>query len=210
MAEQKKVSKKAALDMVKDKKEIIVRSEVLIEPMEYGRIFAASEMFPDVKSAAQGAVKLMAGRELGMTPIQSLNSFYFVAGRIAIMAQAMGACIKKSGKYDYEIIEHTEEICRIAFYKTGIEKEKIGESEFTKKMAAAAGIINKDNWRNYPKNMLFCRALANGARWFCPDAIAGFYSVEELQDLTSEKKEEIVEIKGNEVIKQNGEKRLSE
>jgi hypothetical protein len=69
-------------------------------------------------------------------------------------------------------------------------------------MAAAAGIINKDNWKNYPMNMYFARALANGAKWFCPDAISGFYIVEELQDLEPEKKEIVVDIEKGE-IKEN-------
>ena len=168
------------------------------EPMEYGKIFAESGVFPDIKSAAQGAVKIIAGREIGLSPMQAINSFYFVSGRLGMMAQTMGALIKKSGKYDYEIINHTNEGCSIAFFRiVNGEREKLGESTFDKKMAAAAGIINRDNWKNYPMNMYFARALAIGARWFCPDAISGFYTVEELQDLEPQKTEKIISVDMN-------------
>ena len=113
-----------------------------------------------------------------------------------MMAQAMAALIKKSNKYDYEINSQTAEGCTITFYRVDKEeKVKIGESTFDKVKAAKAGIINKDNWKNYPENMYFVRALANGARWFCPDAISGFYTVEELQDLEpSTKVEKVITI----------------
>jgi hypothetical protein len=176
-----------------------------LEPLEYGKVFADSGMFPDVKSAAQGAVKVLAGKELGLSPMQAINSLYFVAGRLGIMAQAMAALIKKSGKYDYKIIEHSSEGCSIEFYRVNGEKEKIGMTTFDKKMAAASGIINKDVWKNYPMNMMFARALANGARWFCPDAISGFYTVEELQDLEPEHKKEVIELTSEGEVKKNGE-----
>ena len=163
--------------------------------MELGKIFAESGVFPDIESAAQGYVKILAGRELGFTPIQSLGFFYFVkgkngVGRLGMLAQAIGALLKKSDKYDYEINNHTEQECNITFYKIDKEgnKDKIGETHFDTKMAAKAGIINKDNWKNYPMNMVFARALMNGVRWFCPDAGSGFYAVEELEDLAGPEK----------------------
>lgn len=179
--------------------------EVLNDLMEYGKMFAESAVFPDVKSAAQGAVKILAGRELGLSPMQSISSFYFVNGKLGMMTQAMAGLIKKSGKYDYQILNQTIEGCTIAFFKVNGEKEKLGESTFDKKMAAAAGIVNKDVWKNYPINMYFNRALANGARWYCPDAISGFYTVEELQDLESEHKKEIIEVTPEGEVKPNGE-----
>lgn len=150
--------------------------------MELAKIFADSAIFPDIKTAAQGFVKILAGRELGMTPMQALNNFYFVNGRIGITANAAASLIKNSGKYDYEVKTHTEEACVIIFKS---KDAIIGESSFTTKDAAKAGLINKDVWKNYPRNMMFSRALMNGIRWYCPDALSGCsYSVDELDDLT--------------------------
>jgi len=177
--------------------------------MAMGEVFAKSGMFPDIKNAAQGYIKILAGKELGLSPIQALGAFYFVNGKIGIVSQAMAVLVKRSPNYDYEIIEHTEIICSIQFYKTYVDKrEKIGFSSFDIKAAARAGIVNKDVWKNYPKNMLFARALMNGVRWYCPDAVSAIaYSVEELQDMVPEKVETTV-ILNNDKGGKNGTKKI--
>lgn len=185
--------------------QITIQNNEIVQGLELGKVFAESGVFPDIKSAAQGYVKILAGKELGLSPMQALNSFYFIAGRLGVMAQTLGALIKKSGKYDYKIETHSEQECVIVFYKIEDKKEiEIGKSKFDIKMAARAGIINKDNWKNYPMNLLFARALANGARWYCPDAISGFYTVEELRDLEPEPKKDVVEITTEGEVKTNG------
>ena len=46
----------------------------------------------------------------------------------------------------------------------------------------AAGLDSNTNWRKYPRNMLFARAISNGARWYCPDLFGGspVYTPDEL------------------------------
>jgi hypothetical protein len=48
--------------------------------------------------------------------------------------------------------------------------------------AGLAGLAGKDNWKKYPKNMLFARAISNGQKWFVPDAFNGatVYTPDEL------------------------------
>jgi len=48
--------------------------------------------------------------------------------------------------------------------------------------AGNAGLIARDNWKKYPRNMLFSRAMSNGAKWHCPDVGAGapIYTPDEL------------------------------
>lgn len=159
-------------------------NEIMIDKgMELGKIFADAGVFPDIKSAAQGYVKILAGRELGLSPMQSINSFYFVGGRMGITANTIAALVKKSERYDYQVIKHDETECSITFYSK--DDAALGTSTFTIKDAAKAGIVNGVNWKNYPKNMLFARALMNGVRWYCPDIMNAFtVSVEELGDLS--------------------------
>lgn len=157
--------------------------EMFKEPMAMGEIFSKSGMFPDIKSATQALVKIMAGKELGLTPFQSMASIYIVNGRLSLTSQAMSSLIKKTKKYDYKVIKLDSEECSIDFY-AGDDKQ--GNSTFTFKDAAKAGLVNKDVWKNYPKNMLFARALSNGARFYAPDAICGYYSKEEVEDLGEE------------------------
>lgn len=156
----------------------------LNEPMALGDVFMKSGLFKDVKTKAQAVVKILAGRELGLAPIESMINIYMTPnGQIGLQAKIIGSLIKKSGKYDYTVDKLDNEGCTITFYildYTGEGKRiELGKSTFTKRDAALAGIINKDNWKNYPRNMMFARALSNGAKWYTPDAFCG-YTAEEL------------------------------
>jgi len=151
-------------------------------------VFTKSGVFPDVKSQAQGIVKIMAGKELGLTPFQALGGLYFINGKIGIQANIVSGLIRKSKKYDYSIIKLTDEICEIDFFDM-TEKETpklLGRSIFGKVDAARAGLINKDNYKNYPSDMYFARAISRGAKRYSPDALMGYSTIEELQDVETE------------------------
>lgn len=162
--------------------------ELLKEPMALSDVFVRSGMFPDVKSQAQGVVKILAGKELGLTPFQSMGGLYFVNGKIGIQANIVAGLIRKSKKYDYSILNHTDEICGIEFLDISDKDEiiKLGISVFGKPDAARAGLINKDNYKNYPSDMYFARAISRGAKRFTPDALMGYSTLEELQDVETE------------------------
>ena len=159
--------------------ELVVLDE-LKQPMAIGEVFAKSGMFPDVKSQAQAVVKILAGKELGLSPFESMGSIYVVNGRLALASKAMAGLIKRSKKYDYVIKKLDDAECTIDITNAdGV----VGSTTFTFKDAAKAGLANKDNWKNYPKNMLYARALSNACRFYCPEVISGYYTTEELEDL---------------------------
>jgi len=168
---------------------------------ELSKVFYESGIFEDIKSEAQAIVKILAGREVGLSPLESMMNFYIVKNRVAATSKVISALIKKSEKYDYSIEKLDETECVIVFTKEGKE---IGKSTFTFKDAAKAGLVNKDNWKNYPRNCLFARAITNGVRWFCPDAYCG-YATEELEELGPvEAKPDVVTIDAGGEVKTNG------
>ena len=66
------------------------------------------------------------------------------------------------------------------------KKEKIGEYSFEEEDARTAGLLGKENWRKYPKNMYFARAISGAARTFCPDVFVGsVYTEDELDSPVS-------------------------
>ena len=83
----------------------------LAETMTLGDIFVQSGMFTDIKSQAQAVVKILAGRELGLSPLESMTNIYIVNGKVALQAKVIAALIKKSGKYDYRIDKQSNEEC---------------------------------------------------------------------------------------------------
>jgi len=151
----------------------------LNETMELGNLLAQSGFFADSRGAAQAVVKVLAGREIGFGPIASMTGIHVISGRVSISANLMAAAIKRSGRYDYRVREMTPQRCEIEFRERyGDKWEVIGSSEFTAQDARLAGTKNMDK---YARNMLFARAMSNGARWYCPDIFGGpVYTPEEL------------------------------
>jgi hypothetical protein len=144
----------------------------LAELENVAEIFAKSGLFTDARQMAQAFVKIMAGRELGFGAFASMNGINIIQGKPAMGANLIAAAIKRhpSPRYDYRVITLTNDECVLDFYQDGV---KVGESSFTKADAAVAKLASKDNWSKNPRNMLFARAISNGARWYCPDVFGG-------------------------------------
>jgi hypothetical protein len=142
---------------------------------DLGTILAKSGFFSDTRDAAQAIVKVLAGRELGFGPIASMTGVHIIKGRPALSANLMAAAVKRTSKYNYRLIEHTDTACELAFFE---DKQEVGRSRFTAEDAKKAGTQNMDK---FPRNMLFARAMSNGVKWFCPDIFGGpIYTPEEL------------------------------
>jgi len=136
---------------------------------EIGQWFVKSRYFQDASSVEQAIVKVLAGRELGFGPVAAMTGIYIVKGRVTLSANLLAAQIKRHPNYDYHVMEHTAESCEIAFYQDG---QELGRSEFTIADAEAAE-LSGNNWKKYPRNMLFARAISNGVKWHCPDVMSG-------------------------------------
>jgi hypothetical protein len=151
------------------------------DQMELGEIFSKSGYFPDVKSQYQACVKILAGRELGLNEFESMTGLYFVNGRLGMEAEVMASLVNRSKVYRYVVKSLTDDGCTIDIFR---EENLVGSSTFSSKDAAKAGLANKDNYKNYPRNMYYARAMANACRWYCPEVIKGYYTRVELEDLT--------------------------
>ena len=149
-----------------------------------GSVLASSGFFADTRDAAQAIVKVLAGHELGFGPVASMTGVNIIKGKVALSANLMGAAVKRSGRYNYRVVTLTDAECAIEFYESG---KIIGRSAFTIQDAQRAGLTGGDNWRKFPRNMLFARALSNGVKWYCPDVTGGpAYTPDELGALVDE------------------------
>lgn len=163
-------------------KAVAVRPQ--IDPRELGEILARSGYFKDAQDSAKAAVKVMAGQELGFGPVASMTGVHIIEGKPSVGGHLLAALVKKSRHYDYRIVELTDERCEIQFYAlVAGEWEKLQPTSiFTIEDARQADLLEKANWRRYPRNMLFWRSMANGVRFHAPDLTGGapLYTPEEL------------------------------
>jgi hypothetical protein len=141
-----------------------------LDPMTVARVFRESGMFPDIHHEAAAAAKLIIGRDLGISDYDAMSGLHIIKGKAVLAANLMAAAIKRSGKYDYRAT-CTDTECRIQFLgRTASGWEPIGETTFTMEDAKRAG-LNGDNWRKYPRAMLFARGISAGYKQHCPDAL---------------------------------------
>jgi hypothetical protein len=148
-------------------------------------VFVQSGFFKDVKGQAQAIVKVLYGRELGMSPLQAMIAINMVEGRPEVASATLGAIIKRQGKYDYRVKELDATKCAIEFFEgkaeTGVS---IGVARFTVEDATRAGLAKKFNYTAYPEDMMFSRAMSRGVKRFCLDAVGGVpvYSEGEIRE----------------------------
>lgn len=151
-------------------------TDTIKNPILLAEHFAKSGYFKDTADVSKAVVKIIAGQELGFGPMASISGFHIIQGKPTLSANLMAAAIKRSGKYNFKVKIITDEVCTISFTENG---QDCGESTFTLEEAKKAGT---QNLAKFPKNMLYARALSNGAKWFCPDVLNGspIYTPEEL------------------------------
>lgn len=130
----------------------------------------ASGYFSDVKTQQQAMVKVMAGAEIGLPPFASMTGIHIVQGKPVIGANLIATLVKNDPRYDYRIARADHAACIIEWHEGG---RMVGQSSFTMEEAAAAGLSGKDNWKKYPSDMLFARAISRGARRYAPGIFGG-------------------------------------
>lgn len=118
---------------------------------------------------------VMAGQALGIGPMPAMMSFHLIEGKPEMSANLQAYFIKSSGKYDYRsrMLRDAEGAvvgCTVDIIDTR-SGEVIGESTFTHDDAVVAGLAGGHNYKKYPGNMFFARAITNAIAFHCPDAV---------------------------------------
>jgi hypothetical protein len=146
------------------------------EVEQFGKAMVASGYFSDVRQISQAVVKIQAGAEIGLPPFASMSGIHIIQGKPVLGANLLATLIKNDVRYDYRIVELTNDNCVIAFYENG---EVVGNSTFSADDAKKASVKNMNK---FPRNMLFARAISNGAKWFTPGIFGGMpvYTPDEL------------------------------
>jgi len=160
---------------------------------EISKMLLDSGMWPKLKpNGVPGIFAIIEyGRELGIPPVAALNTIVIVSGRLTMEAKAMLAVANQRAGVTWEV-ESTDKGCTITFSRPGFKSPL--KSVFDEGDAKAAGLLTKDNWKMYPKDMYFARAATRGVRQIAPDAVLGLYAMEEAQDFIMPAAEDIKEV----------------
>jgi hypothetical protein len=144
-----------------------------------------TEMVPQVMKNRPDAILavMMAGAELGVGPMQSLQGIDLIQGRPSVSAELMRALVAQAG---HTIIlevadDHATATCR---RKEWSADQPSALYRWTLDDAKRAGLAGKDGWKKYPRAMLTARVTSEACRAVFPDVIVGLsYVPEELESL---------------------------
>lgn len=123
---------------------------------------------------------MLTGHEAGIGPMASLAKIHVVDGRPGMAAELMRAIVLRDG-HEFWIEESSSTKVTVGGKRKGSERET--RVTWTLDDGRQANLLNKSNWKTYPRAMLLARATAELCRAIFPDVLAGIsYTVEELAD----------------------------
>ena len=129
---------------------------------------------------AECAAAILAGQEMGMSPMASLRAVDVIEGKPGMSALGLRALVQSRG-HDIWVHESTATRAIVKGRRKG--SDKVETSTWTLERAKTFGLLGKKNWREQPTSMLLARATAECARLIAADALLGMpYSTEELAD----------------------------
>jgi len=143
-------------------------------------------------------IAIMMGAELGLAPVQALNSIAVINGRPSVWGDGLLAIVKQSPlclAHDEYLTEGGQRVERltpdaikadtteaVCTFKRAGHPDPITRS-FSVAQAKRAGLYGKPGpWQLYPDRMLLMRARSFAARDAFPDLLRGLITREEAED----------------------------
>lgn len=154
----------------------------------YAKWVVESGLFGRGITQAQAGLKMLVGRELGIQPLAAVRNIYIfeAQGRPVVILDAtlMGAMVRTSGRYDYEVEQHDDEATVLAMYRvnrstreafTDGSRTLLGRESFSQQDAVKRKLANKPGpWNEgYAKEMRFARCLSRLVDHYAPELLLG-------------------------------------
>ena len=147
-----------------------------IEMRRAQAISNAVQALPPAYQKQPGAVLLVDqwARRHGIDTLTAMSSVSFVKGRPVVDASMQRALATQAG-YDVDITEG-DGWAEVTVARNGRSRS----ARFTIEEARTAGLLGKDNWKNYTTDMLVARATARCLRRHAPEVVLGLSDPDEI------------------------------
>lgn len=136
-----------------------------------------------VKTSDQALALMIVAQAEGRHPGSVASDYHIIQGRASLKSDAMLARFQQAGgKVEWH--DHTNEKVSATFSHPQGGSLRI---DWDMARAKAAGLGTKDNWRQYPRQMLRARVISEGVRSVFPAVLNGMYAPEEVQDFAPQR-----------------------
>lgn len=127
------------------------------------------------------AIAIMAGAELGLTPLMALRSYAVVNGRPSLWGDGIKAVVRQSGRCEY--IRAGGDLTKGWCEAKRSDTAEVMRREFTWEQAKKAGLSGKIGpWQQHPDMMMERRATARCLNDLFADVLGGIVTADEAQD----------------------------
>jgi hypothetical protein len=130
------------------------------------------------KTPEQALSLMLIAQAEGTHPATAARDYHVIQGRPSLKADTMLARFQQAGGR-VEWHSYTDAKCEATFTHPQSGAVKI---DWTMERAKSAGLTAKDNWKNYPRQMLRARTISEGVRTCYPGVAIGVYTPEEIAD----------------------------
>lgn len=136
-----------------------------------------------IQAPGQAVAVILAGKDLGLSAMQSLRGLNIIEGKIGLNADMMLALLIRGG-VRHQWIESNEKVATLKVERPGFEPLTYS---YSMEMAERAGLTKASprtgaasNFTKHPAAMLRARCVSAVARAYAPDLAMGIYLPEEL------------------------------
>lgn len=146
----------------------------LAQVMELSRVMAVSSLLPTSLRGkpADVLVAIMYGQEIGLAPMQAIQSVYVVNGRPTISAQLWVALARRAG-HKVRVLDESPESCTVEVERAD-DPGRPTRVTYTLEQAKKAKLATKEVWQQHAHAMLYARAVSTACRRACPEIALGF------------------------------------
>jgi len=128
----------------------------------------------------------LAGQSFGWDVMTSLRNYHVIEGTASLRPEAMLGLVRRAGhSVNVGVVSRDDQRVAVAHGRRADNGDE-HTAEFSTLHAKAAGLLNKNNWKQYEEAMLTWRAVSALCRVLFPDVVLGAgYVPEELGAIVS-------------------------
>ena len=162
------------------------------EAYELAKRFAASKLLGEVGTPEQAFLIMATGAELGIPATTALRSIRVQQGKPTLSADLLRSLVLRSPACEYfRCTESTDTKSTWATKRKNHPEESL---TWTTADADRAGLLGKETYKKYPRQLLNARCSAELARRAYPDVVLGVYIEGEIEPNPTQAAARIVEV----------------